>query len=221
MAYAWSQNGITYIISTCGKTVRNKTNYISHFEDEFGHPTYKQLPRAAIVHILCSFLPLIDEHDKDRQSALALQLKWKTQNCWFRFLSTLTGQCVIDLLRWDHCMQSETKIRIQDEREDFDVTEMVNLLSRMLRDGGLGAEDKRRPRLTISQLTGRIGPLTCIQGSDGLLSYGKCGKNQTITCFICCKYVNKHINTTWKCKVCSMPLCKRDRGQGTKCVKEH
>ena len=98
---------------------------------------------------------------------------------------------------------------------------MVSLLCRPLRDGGLGAVNNRRPRWKMSEMTTDSGPLTRIQGPDGSLSYGQCGKNRTMTCFICQKYLNKQINTTWQCRVCRMPLCKKDRGREFTCLAEH
>ena len=34
VAYAWSQRGASYFLSTCGKTPAHKTKYLTHFEDE-------------------------------------------------------------------------------------------------------------------------------------------------------------------------------------------
>jgi hypothetical protein len=49
MAYAWSNQGISYMVSTCGKTVRHEKNYYSSFEDEFGNVQTKELARPAIA----------------------------------------------------------------------------------------------------------------------------------------------------------------------------
>lgn len=35
MAYAWSQKGVAYIVSSCGKTVAHEQPYISKYEDEY------------------------------------------------------------------------------------------------------------------------------------------------------------------------------------------
>ena len=73
MAYAWSNKGIAFMVSTCGTTVQHERNYMSNYEDEFGHRATKELARPAIAHMLYEFLPLIDEHNKARQSYLALE----------------------------------------------------------------------------------------------------------------------------------------------------
>ena len=95
MAYAWSQRGITCMVSSCGTTVRHEKTYKSKFEDEFGNVSKKELPRPAVVHFLYEFLPLIDEHNKARQNFLALEKTWLTKDPWVRLLSTLLGMCNI------------------------------------------------------------------------------------------------------------------------------
>ena len=73
MAYAWSQKGVAYMVSTSGTTVRHSTNYVLRFEDEYGNVVHKELPRPTVAHFLYDFLPLIDEHNKARQNFLALE----------------------------------------------------------------------------------------------------------------------------------------------------
>ena len=53
--------------------IHHETNYTSHFEDDYGNATEKQLPRPTVAHFLFEFLPLIDEHNKARQNVLALE----------------------------------------------------------------------------------------------------------------------------------------------------
>ena len=80
MAYAWSQKGIAYMVSSCGKTVRHETPYRTKFDDGFGNVDYRELPRPAVAHFLYEFLPLIDEHNKTCQNALALEKCWLTKD---------------------------------------------------------------------------------------------------------------------------------------------
>ena len=82
MAYAWSQKGVAYMVSTSGTTVRHSTNYVSRFEDEYGNVVHKELPRPTVAHFLYEFLPLIDEHNKAMQIFLALGKCWITKDCW-------------------------------------------------------------------------------------------------------------------------------------------
>jgi hypothetical protein len=77
--------------------------YESNFEDELGNVSSKLLPRPQISHFLYEYLPLIDEHNKQRQSVLGLERKWPTQCCWTRLVVTLTGMCVVGMyqLYWN------------------------------------------------------------------------------------------------------------------------
>ena len=52
------------------------------------------------LNVLYEYLPLIDEHNKQRQSILNMERKWCTKDCWFRLLTTMTGMCVVDMHRW-------------------------------------------------------------------------------------------------------------------------
>ena len=57
------------------------------------------MSREGFSDFLYAYLPLIDEHNKQRQSLLNLEHSWPTRNCWFRLLVTLVGMCVVDLHR--------------------------------------------------------------------------------------------------------------------------
>ena len=97
MAYAWSQWGVSYLLSTCRSTEPAEKMYTSYFEDDYGNVSSKELCQPKIAHLLFDYLPLIDEHNKQRQKILGLETKWPTRNCWFRLLTTLVGMCVVDL----------------------------------------------------------------------------------------------------------------------------
>jgi hypothetical protein len=99
MAYAGSQKGISYFFSTCGSTEVSSVLYRSALEDEFGNVDYKFLPRPQIAHFTFEYLPLIDEHNKQRQAVLGLERKWLTRCCWTSLLVTLMGMCVVDMQR--------------------------------------------------------------------------------------------------------------------------
>jgi hypothetical protein len=40
MAYAWSQKGVSFLLSTCGSTEPSTNMYRSYFEDDFGNVYY-------------------------------------------------------------------------------------------------------------------------------------------------------------------------------------
>jgi hypothetical protein len=99
VCYAWSHSSTTYFLSTCGSTNPAKTSYTTHFEDEFGTVGVNHIPQPSIKEWFYDFLPLIDEHNKHRQSLLQLEKKWPTKSCWFCLLTTLVGMCVVDMYR--------------------------------------------------------------------------------------------------------------------------
>ena len=82
-AYAWSQNAISYFLSTTGSTNPSKTSYCSQFEDEHGYVGWKDISRPEFADFFFEFLPLIDEHNKQCQNILNLERCWPTRNNWF------------------------------------------------------------------------------------------------------------------------------------------
>ena len=99
MVYAWSQQRTCMIVSTCGKTITHRMTYQLKYADQFDNTEFNDLPRPAVLHQLFHFLPLIDEANKERQNALALEKKIITKNCRSRLITTLLGQCVLDCMR--------------------------------------------------------------------------------------------------------------------------
>jgi hypothetical protein len=74
--------------------------YLSYFEDDYGNVGSKEISDPELAHLLYDYLPLIDEHNKQRQEILGLERKWPTRNCWFHLLTTLLGMCIVDM----HCL---------------------------------------------------------------------------------------------------------------------
>jgi hypothetical protein len=64
MVYAWSQRGVSYILSTCGSTKPAEKMYMSYFEDDYGNVGSKEMSCPELAHLLYDYLPLIDEHNK-------------------------------------------------------------------------------------------------------------------------------------------------------------
>jgi hypothetical protein len=244
MAYAWSQKGVAYMISSCGKTVMHEEPYLSRYEDDYGNVQEKELPRPTVAHMLYEFLPLIDEHNKSRQNALALEKCWLTKNCWVRLLTTFLGMAVIDLLRWDrrkrygHVRDLEFTgdfIENMDEDmvDDFDVRTMANLIGRPLSDGRLRYRLTNQPSARTATSNSTMKPVVRITGKDGSIVHPKRDERddkkvrvRQQSCFICRQYTQKTINTQWKCRICGMPLCQVDRSDSIarrpySCIDEH
>lgn len=174
--------------------------------------------------MLYEFLPLIDEHNKARQSMLALEKVWLTQNCWFRVLTTFIGMAVVDLQRWDRSMRSRKQISaLDDEDEDFTIREMADLIGRPLATGTMRYRETEQPsaRTTLGKDDGR--KLTRIRGEDGSIHYPS-GSSISLSCYICRRYMERAKNTNWMCIKCGMPLCQKDRKHehsGMTCLEEH
>jgi len=83
IACSWSQKGVSYFVSACGSTEPSKIMCESKFDDEWGRVNFKEILRPKMCHFLCECLPLIDEHNKQRQSLLALEKRWPAKSVWF------------------------------------------------------------------------------------------------------------------------------------------
>jgi hypothetical protein len=79
MAYAWSQRGVSNILSTCGSTAPAQKMSTSYFEDDYGYIGSKEICRPELAHLLYDYLPLIDAHNKQRQKILGLERKANTK----------------------------------------------------------------------------------------------------------------------------------------------
>jgi hypothetical protein len=99
LAYAWSQKGVSYFVSTCGSTEISPIKYEYKFEDEWGNTEYKELNRPMLAHFLYEYLPLIDEHNKQRQAILSLETRWLTKCPWIHLLCTILGMSTVDMHR--------------------------------------------------------------------------------------------------------------------------
>ena len=226
MVYAWSQKGFSCMVSSCGKTVRHSEDYRSKYSDEYDNKCTHDYARPAVAHQLYHFLPLIDEFNKERQKTLALEKKWPTRNCWRRCVTSIIGQCVVDVMRWDRAKRAPVPICYTDNFTDFDIRGMANAIARPVYAGGLGARDNRRVGLlSVGARREDNQPITRIRGDDGTIVYptsdGRNSRGRTMRCFICRRHRRMPKNTTWMCRCCGMPLCKINRGRGETCVEEH
>ena len=242
MAYAWSQKGVAYMISSCGTTIMHESPYLSRYEDDYGNVQEKELPRPTVAHMLYEFLPLIDEHNKARQNSLALEKCWLTKNCWVRLLTTFLGMAVIDLLRWDRRQRyghvRDLEYTCYDNMEDdfvddFDVRTMANLIGKPLTDGRLRYRTTNQPSSRANPFEAGLKNVVRITGPDGSIVHPRVeGKERSKvrvrqqSCFICRLYSSKIVNTQWKCRDCGMPLCQVDRSDGSSwrpksCIREH
>ena len=245
MAYAWSQMGVSYFLSTCGKTSPSAILYKTHFEDDFGNVQTREINWPEIAHFLYQYLPLIDEHNKQRQSILNLEKSWPTQNCWFRLLVTVTGICVVDLHRVYRNIKLSDSSATEQEAEEADsmaiwvfsdklcnnlrvitgraAENVAQFNFRALSAGGVGSATEAALLVRIKDNNGNV---TRAVTQRQQLKGRSVGTSRQQNCFICCKYLgadNKTVfnNTSLCCAMCYMPLCKQERGQPMTCLQEH
>jgi len=237
IAYAWSQKGVSYFISTCGSTEASNIKYESKFEDEWGKTNFKEIPRPKILHYLYEHLPLIDEHNKQRQSVLSLEKRWLTKDPWFRLLTSVVGLCVVDMFR--HYRHTELKV-IGESQVEIDNMRIIRFSDHIC--SSLKLWQRRRPTSTRANAASGVQQLRRITAKDSnsttakptpkqLLAGRTTGTDIRLSCFICRRYINdkgvrRWQQTTWWCKDCHMPLCKQSRvgqdgGRTLTCLEEH
>jgi hypothetical protein len=130
IAYAWSQKGISYFISTCGSTEPSIHKYESKYDNEWGELGVREIDRPNVVHFLYEYLPLIDEHNKQRQSILELEKLWLTKDPWFRLLCTLMGMTIVDFHRFFRYNSIKIRGKKQEEVDTFRVVKFIDKIAR-------------------------------------------------------------------------------------------
>jgi hypothetical protein len=210
---------------------------MSAFEDDWGRIQYKMLDRPRIAHFLYEYLPLIDEHNKQRQNLLNLERKWCTKDCWFRLVTTLVGMSVVDMHRW-YRNKGFGKIA-SDGSYELVIREFSDLLCGCLEDQKhVQSSQKVAKAIAIQQ---GIGKLERIRNEEGAMARApsesqqkkgrRTGTSVMASCYICRKYLSADNRTVYKltsfqCTVCKMPLCKKNRtdmrvGRYYSCLDEH
>lgn len=233
IAYAWSQKGISYFISTCGCTQPSETKYTTKFENEWGHIDFKLIDRPNIVHFLYEYLPLIDEHNKQRQSLICLEKRWLTKDPWFRLLTTLVGMSVVDMHRFFRYEQIKKTGEKQEEVDNIRIYKFSDEICKTLRPW----KRIRKENIPLDALT----YLTRIQDEDGNTNFDptekqikkgiRVGSPIQLSCFICRRYLDENgdsfrRSTSFWCIKCRMPLCRMPRkgadgGREYNCLEEH
>ena len=234
IAYAWSQRGVSYFLSTCGRTDPHAQKYRSNFEDNFGVVTFKELSRPHIAHFLYDYLPLIDEHNKQRQSILNLERCWLTNDCWMRLVTTIVGMSVVDFQRcvknsfYHHHMETDLcEDDLQDE-EDMKVRHFSDKICKWLDQEELrnrASPRKNRKRgapvaedssCLLERIVDETGNSTRQASARQANHHGRITGNSVVrNCFVCRMYLKEdgqtlYTNTSFWCKMCHMPICKKE-----------
>ena len=235
IAYAWSQKGVSYFVTTTGSTEPSEFLYECKFEDEWGNTNSRAIKRPKLVHFLYEYAPLIDEHNKGRQQVLNLEKRWLTKSCWFRLTSTVLGQCVVDMHRYFR--YHEIRHLGSSNQKDMDLLLLVkftDLICGNLREWQYKAQRKvvnmsSNPEEVLERIV-ENGTMY-MQPSPSQLKNGLQGNPIVQSCFVCRRYMmesgkNRQQKTSFRCKHCHTPLCRLNRigengGREHSCVEEH
>ena len=213
MAYAWSMKGISFFVSSCGNTSPSLNTHKSQLEDDFGGVGFKELARPKLAEFIYEYLPLIDEHNKQRQNILNLEGSWPTKNCWLRLVLTTLGMSITD-------MYGLYRYKDFEYYEDMGVVSFADKIC-----GGLEERQRSILPLPIRNYQQESCQLVRITNHDGsktknvnrrskrLKRGGDVGPAVQRTCWIC-RYHNrsdenrlkKYQYTTHMCKWCKTPL---------------
>jgi hypothetical protein len=73
--------------------------YVARFPDADGNVAQRSVPRPDVISKYFNDSNVVDSHNQSRQFGLALEKQWVTQDCYFRFDTTLIGMTVTDCWR--------------------------------------------------------------------------------------------------------------------------
>ena len=218
IAYSWSKRGVSYFITTCGDSNCGTATYRTAFENEYGEAVLKDIQRPDIASFLYKYLPLVDEHNRQRQGILAIESCWPTRHCWFRLGTTLLGMCVVDFHRL-------AKSQHPSKYGDTTIKQFADYLTRSL--------CKKRTEKNPMVCDGKtLTPFGTRKNHDpnstrATLHGATMGKFKTRCCFICRKYYGKNYrHTRMQCPDCLTPICAFDRTtldpyRTSTCFEEH
>jgi hypothetical protein len=231
--YARSQKGLSYFISTCGATEPDPVKYLSKFEDEWSHTACRQLERPKIVHFLYEYLPLIDEHNKQRQNLLALEKRWPTRVFCFRLLTSILGMAVVDFHRCFRCNHIKVEKKNQEEADAIKIAKFTDLMCGNLQyweykmHNTVANISEGLTRITNEKTGKKYKEPNEKQQKKGMMT----GDPEKLTCYICRRYLDEEgkpyrWSTSFWCKSCKMPLCSesrklKDGGRMYDCLEEH
>ena len=242
-AYAWSQSRVTYFISTTGNTLPSRDTYRTQFEDEFGCVSYKDIPRPVFADLLYDFLPLIDEHNKQRQNILNLERCWPTRNVWFRLIVTIVGMSVVDFHRlYLNKLNRESSLGRTNDKY-MDVRKFADLICHPLskrntvswngKPKGALAIHKDDINSYLKRIENNLGEINRPPTHKQKSRRKEQGNPYTKNCYVCRKYLDKrgitmYHTTQWSCVTCGIPLCGIDRSENPdnpmrkfSCLHEH
>jgi len=212
ICYAWSKKGFSYFITTVGTAAAGEESYTTYFEDDNGVVASRDIPRPSICSYLYQKLPCIDEHNRQRQNLLGLERCWPTDSCWFRLLTTLLGQCVVDYHR-------VCKVKFAAMYADVSVRQFSYMLVGKIQLSVVAENAATRDGANIQARSPKRG--------KPVNGFVLTPPTKQATCFVCRRYYGKsYVYTSYHCAKCGEPVCNVDRTKGdarrqVSCLDEH
>ena len=206
-----------------GSTKPDSNNpYMLKFQDTNGNTIYRPMGRPAVLDTYYDSCGLIDNHNHLRQGNLAYERKWTTQNCWFRFFSTLVGIQVVDSFNLLNILcqtykNKEYSIVQHAEVLGTELVEMAEEIELQLKEAEVAAVLTVKFN-TQGNAVDEFEP-TCVPTRfpwvDKPDSSSSKRYRQAQHCVWCWATQKTKRCTTWHCPKCNVALCRNGTGNNS------
>lgn len=97
IGYKYNSKKVLSFVMTkgAGNTTEGKP-YIARFTDKYGNINGRSVQRPEVLSKYYAQSNKVDMHNQSRQGDLRLERHWKTDDCWFRIITTFIGITVVD-----------------------------------------------------------------------------------------------------------------------------
>lgn len=208
--YAWSKAGRAFLISSGASTAVAADPYTSHYEDEFGTVQKKEIPRPQVFDVYYAHNWKIDEFNRQRQGTIRLERSWPTQKVFFRMLTSVFSECLVDAHRIYKAYDSDVYGKMGVIKFiDLLVGELPVKASRAGAAAGLtnGIAGAAAKPLIATPSRKTVNKKRKLDGTG-------VGSSHQQSCHVCRRYYEKYRFTSYKCPECKTPLCFVDRRHG-------
>lgn len=219
IGYKYNRRKVLCFVATKGAGVTtNAQPYLQSLQrwaDIHGNVITKEIPRPAIISEYFSVSPKIDNHNQSRQSDLALEECWLTQDCWFRLHTTVQGMVVTDAWKLLKHHLSGRHRMAQQTIKDFADELSYALLTNGLRDSAGRLRQVRPARDGTAPPVGHLAsraeqpppPPPANQHFARQHKRAAPGKVKQGRCRWCLVKNSKESWTTYFCNACGIDIC--------------
>lgn len=225
VVYAGGPRGLTYYLSTCGRTDPHQEPYLSNYSchEEDGHGAIgKELQRPHIAYLLDEYVPSMEQYNKkQRQAQLELERCWSIKYGWTRLLTTLCGMAVTDFqshvryrISQQHKFSSQNhsgtdNTEYEENMKELQIRSFADKISRWINTIEERQRQSPRKRKVQSLLGGADDGLERIRDDDGNKTYAATekqqsregravGKGKAQNCFVCRMFLKEDGSVLYK-----------------------